>query len=76
MVHLLITCMQMCEADIIELLEEICDPDTDNGDWITEFDLQENGDKLELVDMRSVCVPRVGGPALMGKPTIHDYNAF
>lgn len=43
--------MQLEEADIIERLEKMCDPDTDQGDWISQFDLVEQGDTLKLVDM-------------------------
>ena len=49
--------LQLQEADIIENLEEMCDPDTEAGDWITAIDLQEKDDKLVLVEMGNV-----GGP--------------
>ena len=32
----------------------MCDPDSDSGDWITTIDLQEKGDKLQLVEMSDV----------------------
>ena len=46
--------LQFHESDIIESLEEMCDPDTDAGEWITRIDLQEKGDKLQLVEMAYV----------------------
>lgn len=45
---------QKQEDELLEELESICDPDTDAGDWITHFDLQEKGSKLELVPMGKV----------------------
>uniref|UniRef100_A0A7S0RYT4 Saposin B-type domain-containing protein n=1 Tax=Chlamydomonas leiostraca TaxID=1034604 RepID=A0A7S0RYT4_9CHLO len=42
------------EADIIDRLEKICDPDKDAGEWINMIDLQEDGDKLKVVDMGQV----------------------
>jgi hypothetical protein len=36
------------------MLEEMCDPDKAAGEWITNIDLQENGDKLQLVEMPQV----------------------
>eukprot|EP01025_Chloroclados_australasicus_P052972 TRINITY_DN6194_c0_g1_i1.p2 TRINITY_DN6194_c0_g1~~TRINITY_DN6194_c0_g1_i1.p2 ORF type:complete len:303 (-),score=37.63 TRINITY_DN6194_c0_g1_i1:401-1246(-) len=39
------------EIDIIELVEKLSDPDTDEGEWITSIDIQEKGDKLELKEM-------------------------
>jgi hypothetical protein len=50
---------QLQEADIIDKLEKICDPDRPAGEWITHYDLQEDGDQLKMVDMgqvRSTCV--------------------
>jgi len=41
----------MREADILDMLEGMCDPDAEGGDWITYIDLQEDGTKLRLVDM-------------------------
>lgn len=46
--------LQKQEDELLEELESICDPDTDAGDWITHFDLQEKGSKLELVPMGKV----------------------
>lgn len=45
---------QFQEADIIDRLEKICDPDKEAGEWITMVDLQEEGDKLKVVDMGHV----------------------
>ncbi|GAX82084.1 hypothetical protein CEUSTIGMA_g9512.t1 [Chlamydomonas eustigma] len=39
------------ESDVLDMLEEICDPDTAAGEWITNIDLQETGDRLQLVEM-------------------------
>eukprot|EP00199_Chlamydomonas_sp_CCMP681_P005464 CAMPEP_0119107866 /NCGR_PEP_ID=MMETSP1180-20130426/12000_1 /TAXON_ID=3052 ORGANISM="Chlamydomonas cf sp, Strain CCMP681" /NCGR_SAMPLE_ID=MMETSP1180 /ASSEMBLY_ACC=CAM_ASM_000741 /LENGTH=243 /DNA_ID=CAMNT_0007093413 /DNA_START=60 /DNA_END=787 /DNA_ORIENTATION=+ len=39
------------EADIIEGLEKMCDPDLDQGDWISQFDLSEDGDTLRMIDV-------------------------
>eukprot|EP01026_Neomeris_dumetosa_P026829 TRINITY_DN2183_c0_g1_i1.p1 TRINITY_DN2183_c0_g1~~TRINITY_DN2183_c0_g1_i1.p1 ORF type:complete len:299 (-),score=34.13 TRINITY_DN2183_c0_g1_i1:226-1122(-) len=38
------------EIDIIEMMEKITDPDADEGEWITQIDIQEKGDKLVLVE--------------------------
>lgn len=45
---------QLTEDAIIEGLEKMCDPDKEAGEWITKIDLQEEGDKLKLVDMDGV----------------------
>lgn len=42
---------QLSEADILDRLEKMCDPDTDEGEWISRFDIQESKDKLVLKDM-------------------------
>eukprot|EP00879_Flechtneria_rotunda_P006594 GHRR01006929.1.p1 GENE.GHRR01006929.1~~GHRR01006929.1.p1 ORF type:complete len:317 (+),score=90.33 GHRR01006929.1:203-1153(+) len=39
------------ESDIIEFLEKMCDPSKPDGKWITNYDIQESGDALKLVDM-------------------------
>lgn len=46
--------IQLKEADIIDRLEKMCDPDKLAGSWIANFDIQEDGDKLKLVDMGTV----------------------
>lgn len=46
--------MQVTEADIIDKLETMCNTDKEAGEWITQIDLQEEDDKLKLVDMGQV----------------------
>ena len=46
---------QFQEADIIQYLEDMCDPDSKAGEWITAIDLQEKEDELHLVEMGKVC---------------------
>jgi hypothetical protein len=43
-------CKQAKEADILERIEKMCDPDQDAGDWITQLDIVENEDKLLIKD--------------------------
>lgn len=43
-------CAQVNEADVLERLEKMCDPETDAGDWITHIDIVEKGSQLELKD--------------------------
>eukprot|EP00201_Polytomella_parva_P017072 CAMPEP_0175055666 /NCGR_PEP_ID=MMETSP0052_2-20121109/10215_1 /TAXON_ID=51329 ORGANISM="Polytomella parva, Strain SAG 63-3" /NCGR_SAMPLE_ID=MMETSP0052_2 /ASSEMBLY_ACC=CAM_ASM_000194 /LENGTH=196 /DNA_ID=CAMNT_0016320553 /DNA_START=224 /DNA_END=814 /DNA_ORIENTATION=- len=38
------------EIDIIETLEKSCNPDLDEGDWISKYDLVEKGRNLRLVN--------------------------
>lgn len=45
---------QVSEADVLEQLEKMCDPDTDPGDWITQIDIVEKGSQLELKDTGAV----------------------
>jgi len=42
---------KLSEGDILEKLEKLCDPDTDEGEWVGRFDLVEDGDRLVLKDM-------------------------
>lgn len=42
---------QAQEADILEDLESMCDPDSDSGEWITKIDLLEEGSQLTLKPM-------------------------
>mmetsp|Transcript_8268 Transcript_8268/g.51530 ORF Transcript_8268/g.51530 Transcript_8268/m.51530 type:complete len:301 (-) Transcript_8268:560-1462(-) len=39
---------KLAESDILELLENVCDPEKEQGEWITMIDLVESGDKLKL----------------------------
>ncbi len=45
---------QVTEADIIENLEKMCNPDVEAGEWVSKIDLQEEGTELKLVDMGQV----------------------
>ena len=47
-------CAQLQEGDIIERLEKMCNPDSEQGEWLNQLDIQEEGDKLKLVDMGQV----------------------
>lgn len=38
------------EVDILESLEHMCDPDVDDGDWISTYDIVEEGTQLKLVE--------------------------
>lgn len=46
--------MQLAEADILEKLEKMCDPDAEAGEWIAHYDLVESGDVLKVQDMGQV----------------------
>jgi len=48
---------KLTEADIVEMLEPICDPVQGDGEWITEFDIvEEKGDLvLEHKGMQGYC---------------------
>ena len=46
--------IQVKEADILERIEKMCDPDQDDGDWITRYDIVESADALKLHDTGSV----------------------
>jgi len=37
------------EIDIIERVENVCDPEKTAGEWITHLDMLEDGDKIKLV---------------------------
>ena len=39
-------CCQVEEFQILEMLESLCDPDEEDGEWITRIDLVEDGEKL------------------------------
>lgn len=47
---------QLDEAELIEKLEKMCNPDAADGEWITQLDLVEEGSKLEVKDMGKVGV--------------------
>jgi len=42
------------EADIMDKLEGVCDPEKDEGEWVTHFDLVEENHRLKLKDMGGV----------------------
>ncbi|PNW84622.1 hypothetical protein CHLRE_03g151700v5 [Chlamydomonas reinhardtii] len=42
------------EADILERVEKMCDPDTDDGEWITKYDIVEEDSALVLKDTGAV----------------------
>jgi hypothetical protein len=39
---------KVTEADIIDMAEHMCDPQSEHGEWISEYDTVEEGDKLVL----------------------------
>ncbi|GFR41907.1 hypothetical protein Agub_g2698, partial [Astrephomene gubernaculifera] len=41
---------KVAEADILERVEKMCDPDQDAGDWITRYDIVEQDTTLQLKD--------------------------
>ncbi|GLI59428.1 hypothetical protein VaNZ11_001311, partial [Volvox africanus] len=41
---------KVSEADILERLEKMCNPDQNEGDWITTYDIVEQGADLHLKD--------------------------
>ena len=41
------------EADIMDLMKLICDPQHEDGEWITEYDVQEADGRLKLVRQNS-----------------------
>jgi len=38
------------EIDILETIEKVCDPEKEEGEWITKIDLVEDGTALKLVE--------------------------
>eukprot|EP00210_Caulerpa_lentillifera_P006643 g6346.t1 len=42
------------ESDIYGLLEKVCDPETEEGEWIGTFDLVESGSELKLVEQETI----------------------
>ncbi len=46
--------LQLSEADIIEKLENLCNVERDDGDWITHYDIVESGSTLKLEDKNAV----------------------
>lgn len=42
------------DGDILDALEALCKVDSDSGDWITHYDIVEDGSKLKLVDTEKV----------------------
>ena len=42
---------KLTEGDVIEIMEGICDPDTDDGDWLSRLDIEVESGKLQIVDM-------------------------
>lgn len=45
---------QIQEADVLEGLERMCNPEEGSGDWITRYDISEGEDELKLYDVGSV----------------------
>lgn len=60
--------VQFSEADMIETMEKMCNPEVDEGEWITKIDLVEDGSKLKLVDVGTVSCSRPCGSSQM-RPT-------
>ena len=46
----------LTEDSIIEHLEMMCNPQGEQGEWILHLDVQEDGDKLKVVEMSGVCL--------------------
>uniref|UniRef100_A0A7S0R519 Saposin B-type domain-containing protein n=1 Tax=Pyramimonas obovata TaxID=1411642 RepID=A0A7S0R519_9CHLO len=40
---------KLAEFDILEMTEKVCDPEKEEGEWITFLDMVEDGDKIKLV---------------------------
>jgi hypothetical protein len=59
--------MQVDESAIIENLELACNPAKPDGQWITHYDMVEDGDKIKLVDTKQVHV----NPVLNPKPAAY-----
>jgi hypothetical protein len=53
---------RLTEAAIFDKLEVMCNPTkTGEGEWLTKLDIQEDGDRLRVVEMsgvRSLCCGR------------------
>jgi hypothetical protein len=47
-------CEQLDGADLLEYLERMCDPKHLDGKWVTQYDMVESGDKINLVDTGKV----------------------
>lgn len=45
---------KLTEAAIFDQLEVMCDPAKDAGEWISHLDIQEDGDRLRVVEMTGV----------------------
>ncbi|KXZ48637.1 hypothetical protein GPECTOR_26g540 [Gonium pectorale] len=41
---------KVSEGDLLDKFEKMCDPEQDDGDWITQFDIVEEGSALKLKD--------------------------
>ncbi|KAG2491405.1 hypothetical protein HYH03_010196 [Edaphochlamys debaryana] len=41
---------KVAEADILDRIEKMCDPDENDGDWLTHYDLVVEGDYLKMKD--------------------------
>ena len=39
---------KFAEHDVLDMMQHICDPLHEEGEWITEYDIQEEGDRLKL----------------------------
>jgi hypothetical protein len=46
--------VQIDESAIIESLELACNPAKPDGQWITHYDMLEDGDRIKLVDTKQV----------------------
>ena len=53
----------LTEEAIIEHLEQMCNPQGEQGEWILHLDVQEDGDKLKVVEMSGVCTSRARLPS-------------
>jgi hypothetical protein len=47
-------CAQLSEVDLLDKLDNVCNTDKTEGEWIARFDLVEEGDKLMVVDQGQV----------------------
>ena len=48
---------KLTEEEMLTHLEGICNPQKEEGEWLTRLDVKQQDGKLRVVEMNEVCVP-------------------
>jgi hypothetical protein len=69
---------KLSEEAIMGHLDKLCNPQTEEGEWILHMDIKEQAGALKVVEMTGVCTMQKVTPSLIHKVgnTPHVYQPF